>query len=317
MSQSSPLQWSRRSAFVHYAAAVLSVVAALVPALLLATHMQGSPFVSLSLCAIMFSAWFGGLGPGLLATALSVAGFTYYFVPPIGLFEVAPTDLLRVFLLGVAALFVVWLNVARRGAEGPLRRSEAYLADAQQLSHTGSFGWKVASGAIVWSKETYQIFGVGETVKPTIDLILQRVHPDDQELVQHEMDRAMQGEQDYDYEHRLLMPDGAIKHLQVRARRVRCNAGEEEIVGALMNVTATRKTQEALHTAQAELARITRVTVLGEMSASIAHEVNQPLAAIVTRAAASLSWLTRDVPEIDEARACGVTLSRKPIGRAK
>jgi PAS domain S-box-containing protein len=303
MSQSSPRQWSRRSAFVNYAVAVLSVVAALVAALLLETHMQSSPFVSLSLCAIMFSAWFGGLGPGLLATALSVAGFTYYFVPPIDSFEVTPTDLPRIVLLAVTALFVVWLTVARRGAEGALRRSEAYLAEAQQLSHTGSFGWKVASGDIVWSKETYQIFGAGETVKPTIDLVLQRVHPDDQELVQHEIDRAAQGGQDYEYEHRLLMPDGAIKHLHVRAHRVKHKSGEEEIVGALMDVTATREAQEALHTAQAELARVTRVTALGQISASIAHEVNQPLAAIATNASASLRWLTREVPEIDEARA--------------
>ena len=126
MSQSSPRQWSRRSALVNYAVAVLSVVAALVAALLLETHMQSSPFVSLSLCAIMFSAWFGGLGPGLLATALSVAGFTYYFVPPIDSFEVTPTDLPRIVLLAVTALFVVWLNVARRGAEGALRPSAAY-----------------------------------------------------------------------------------------------------------------------------------------------------------------------------------------------
>ncbi|MFL9909987.1 ATP-binding protein [Paraburkholderia sp. RL17-337-BIB-A] len=260
--------------------------------------MQVGPFVSLSLCAIMFSAWFGGLGPGLLATALCVAGYTYY------VFEVAPTDFLRIILLAVTALFVVWLSVARRGAEGALRRSEAYLAQAQQLSQTGSFGWKVASGDIVWSKETYRIFGADETVNPTIDFVLQRVHPDDQELVQHEIDRAAQGGQDYDYEHRLLMPDGAIKHLHVRAQRVKYKSGGEEIVGALMDVTATRKSQEALHMAQAELAHVERVTALGQMSASIAHEVNQPLAAIATSAAASLRWLTRDVPDVEEARAC-------------
>jgi K+-sensing histidine kinase KdpD len=151
MSQSSPLQWARRSAFVNYAVAGLSVVAALVAALLLEPHMHSSPFVSLSLCAIMFGAWFGGLGPGLLATALSVAAFTYYFVLQTGSSEAVPTDLPRVVLLAVAALFVVWLNVARRVAEGALRRSEAYLADAQRLSHTGSFGWKIASGDIVIS----------------------------------------------------------------------------------------------------------------------------------------------------------------------
>lgn len=304
MSRSSPLQWSRRSALVNYAVAVLSVVAALAAALLLEPHMHSSPFVSLSLCAIMFSAWFGGLGPGLFATALSVAGFTYYFVPPISSFNDAPTDLPRIVLLAVTALFAVWLNVARRGAESALRRSEAYLADAQRLSHTGSFGWRIASGNIVWSKETYRIFGVDETVKPTIDLILQWVHPDDRELVLHEIDRAALGKPSDDYKHRLLMPNGAIKHLIVRTHRMKYESGEEELVGALMDVTATREAQEALYTAQAELARVARVTALGQMSASIAHEVNQPLASIATIAAAGLRWLTREVPELDEARAC-------------
>jgi PAS domain S-box-containing protein len=298
MLQSNTPQSSARVVLSSYAVAVSSVVAALSAALLLATHMQAGPFVSLSLCAVMFSAWFGGLGPGLLAAALSVAGNAFYVL------EIAPTDWLRVVLLAVAALFVVWLSVARRGAEGALRRSETYLAEAQQLSQTGSFGWKVASGDIVWSKETYRIFGADETVKPTIDLVLQRVHPDDLELVQQEIDRAAQGGQDYEYEHRLLMPDGTIKHLHVRARRVKYKSGAEEIVGALMDVTATRKAQEALHMAQAELARVARVTALGQMSASIAHEVNQPLAAIGTSAAASLRWLTRELPEVDEARAC-------------
>jgi signal transduction histidine kinase len=252
----------------------------------------------------MFSAWFGGLGPGLLATALSVAGFIFYFIPPIGSFTVASTDLPRIVLLAVTALFVVWLSVARSGAEAALRRSEGYLADAQRLSHTGSFGWKVASGDIVWSKETYRIFGLDETVKPTLDLILQRVHPDDRELVLQEIDRAARGEPDHDYDYRLLMPNGVIKHLTVRTHRAKYTSGEEELVGALMDVTATKEAQEALHTAQADLARVARVTALGQMSASIAHEVNQPLASIATTAVAGLRWLTREVPEIDEARAC-------------
>ncbi|MFL9906281.1 ATP-binding protein [Paraburkholderia sp. RL17-337-BIB-A] len=304
MSRSSPLRWTRRSAFANYAVAILSVAVVLVAALLLEPHTRSSPFVSLSLCAIMFSAWFGGLGPGLLATVLSVAAFTYHFVPPVDSFEVMPADLSRIVLLAVAALFVVWLNVARRGAEDALWRSEAYLAEAQRLSHTGSFGWKVASGDMVWSKETYRIFGVDETVEPTIDLVLQRVHPDDRERVLHEIDRAALGEPAYDYEIRLLMPNGAIKHLTVWAHRVKYESGEEELVGALMDVTTTRETQAALQTAQAELARVARVTALGQMSASIAHEVNQPLAAIATTAAAGLRWLTREVPEVAEARAC-------------
>src|SRR5262249_11399756 len=139
------------------------------------------------------------------------------------------------------------------------------------------------------------------TVEPTIGLLLQRVHPDDRKLVQQQLDRALRGEPDYDYEYRLLMPDGDIKHLHVRAHRQVDEAGEEELVGALMDVTATRKAQEALQTAQTALAHVTRVSTLGEMSASIAHEVNQPLAAIVTNAESSLRWLSRQTPDIEEA----------------
>jgi PAS domain S-box-containing protein len=153
----------------------------------------------------------------------------------------------------------------------------------------------------VWSKEAYRILGFDQAVKPTIDLILQRAHPDDRDLLQHEIDRAAQGEQDYDYEHRFLTPAGVLKHLHVSARRVSYGPDEEEIIGAVMDVTATRHAQEALNKAQTELARVTRMTTLGEMSASIAHEVNQPLAAIITNGGASLHWLTREAPETDEA----------------
>ena len=190
----------------------------------------------------------------------------------------------------------------RKRAEDAQRRSEAYLAEAQRLSRTGSFAWKLGSGEIVWSKETYRIMDVDQTAKPTIDLILQNVHPDDRQIVQREIDRALQGEQEYDYEHRLRPPDGAVKHLHVRARRIKYQSGEEEIVGAVVDVTAVKQAQEALHEAQAGLAHITRVTTLGEMTASIAHEVNQPLAGIVTNGEASLRWLDRGVPDIDEAR---------------
>jgi len=190
----------------------------------------------------------------------------------------------------------------QKRAEQALQRSETYLAEAQRLSNTGSFGWSIGSEEIFWSKETYRIMGFDETVKPTIGRLLQRVHPDDRKLVQQQLDRAVRGEPDYDYEHRLLMPDGDIKHLHVRAHR-QVEAGEEELVGALMDVTATRKAQEALQIAHTALAHVTRVSTLGEMSASIAHEVNQPLAAIVTNAESSLRWLSRQMPDIEEAGA--------------
>jgi PAS domain S-box-containing protein len=188
----------------------------------------------------------------------------------------------------------------QKRAERALRRSETYLAEAQRLSQTGSFGWKIATGEIFWSKEIYRIMGFDETVKPTIDLLLQRVHPDDRKLVRMQLDRAARGEQGYDYEYRLLLPDGAVKHIHVRAHRQMHEPGEEDLVGALMDVTDTRKAQEALQVAQAALAHVTRVTTLGEMSASIAHEVNQPLAAIVTNGEASLRWLSGQAPDIEE-----------------
>ena len=188
----------------------------------------------------------------------------------------------------------------QKRAERALQRSETYLAEAQRLSNMGSFGWRIGTEEIFWSKETYRIMGFDETVEPTIGLLLQRVHPDDRKLVQQQLDRAVRGEPDYDYEHRLLMPDGDIKHLHVRAHR-QVEAGEEELVGALMDVTATRKAQEALQIAHTALAHVTRVSTLGEMSASIAHEVNQPLAAIVTNAESSLRWLSRQTPDTEEA----------------
>jgi PAS domain S-box-containing protein len=190
----------------------------------------------------------------------------------------------------------------RKQAEDALRRSEAYLAEAQRLSQTGSFGWKIASGDISWSRETYRIFEIDEAIKPTMELALERVHHDDLAVVQRQIERARRGETDYDYEHRLLMPRGLVKNLHVLARRVKYESGDEEIVGAVMDITETKRAQEALHAAQAELAHVTRITTLGQLSVSIAHEVSQPLVGIVTNGDACLRWLERDVPEIEEAR---------------
>jgi PAS domain S-box-containing protein len=190
----------------------------------------------------------------------------------------------------------------QKRAEAALRRSEAYSAEAQRLSQTGSFGWRMDDGKTIWSKETYRILGYDRTVKPSVESVLARVHPDDLQMVQHQLDRANQGNRNFDFEHRLLMPDGQVKELHVRARRVRFDAGPEEIVGAVMDITEAKRAQQALQTAQAELAHATRVTTLGEMTASIAHEVNQPLAGIVTNGEAGMRWLTREVPQIEEAR---------------
>lgn len=190
----------------------------------------------------------------------------------------------------------------RKRAEDALRRNEAYLAEAQRLSVTGSFGWRVSNGDIVWSDETHRIFGLDREVKPTMDLVLQRIHPDDRELVRHEINRVAEGNSDFDFEHRLLMPNGLVKYVHVRSHRVEGESGDEEIFGAVMDITSARGAQEALHAAQAELARVTRLTTLGEIGASIAHEVNQPLGAIVNNASAALRWLSRQPPNTEKVR---------------
>jgi PAS domain S-box-containing protein len=190
----------------------------------------------------------------------------------------------------------------RKQAEEALRRSDAYLTEAQRLSLTGSFGWKVSSGELFWSEETFRIFGYDRTTKPSLELIMQRTHPTDIARVRQLIDRASRDGRDWDLEHQLLMPDGSIKSVHVVARAVRDELGSVEFVGAIMDVSAAKRAELELRHAQAELAHISRVTALGELTASIAHEVNQPITGVVTGAEAALRWLGAKPPNLDEVR---------------
>ncbi|MFM0206559.1 PAS domain S-box protein [Paraburkholderia sediminicola] len=193
----------------------------------------------------------------------------------------------------------------RKRAEDALRRNQAqYLAEAQTLSLTGSFGWNVSQEEIFWSDQSFRIFGYDCATGPTIEMVLERTHPDDVAFVKRMIDQAAETGQDYDFEHRLLMPDGSIKHLHVVAHAVRDDPATRRFVGAIMDVTAARLAERQLREVQAELAHITRVTALGELSASIAHEVTQPLAAIVTNGEACLRWLGNPIPSPEEVQAC-------------
>jgi NO-binding membrane sensor protein with MHYT domain/signal transduction histidine kinase len=212
------------------------------------------------------------------------------------------------FIILGLALLTSWVD--RRFAtrtlevqERKLQQSEAYLSEAQRLSHTGSFGWRVSTGEVIWSEESFRIFQYERTTKPTVELILQRVHPEDITLVKQTIERASRDGKDFDHEYRLVMPDSSVKYVHVVAHALGDESDSIEFVGAVMDVTERKRAEEALHQAQAELAHVNRVTTMGELTASLAHEVNQPIAAAVTDANTCLRWLTRDRPDAEEARA--------------
>jgi PAS domain S-box-containing protein len=151
----------------------------------------------------------------------------------------------------------------RHRAEDALRRSEAYLAEAQRLSKTGSFGWNVSTGEIRWSEETYKIFEYDRAVKPTLELVFQRSHPDDRDRVQQTIDRAAEARANFYFEHRLLMADGSVKHVHVVARALSDESGSVEFVGAVMDVTVAKQAEETLRESEAYLAEAQRLSHTG------------------------------------------------------
>jgi PAS domain S-box-containing protein len=137
-------------------------------------------------------------------------------------------------------------NAERKRAEDALQRSEAYLAETQRISHTGSFGWHVSSGELFWSDETYRIAGVDRATRPTVEQVLQRIHPEDVVFVQETLDRASRDGTDLDVEHRFLMPDGSVTYVHVVAHAMRDEQGDLAYVGAVTDVTVATRSQQAL-----------------------------------------------------------------------
>src|SRR5882762_7911408 len=225
MSSSNPLLWPRPPVIWSYGIAVLSVTTALIISRWPPLHLQDAP-VSLFLCAVILSAWFGGAGPGLLAAALSAFAFYYYFLPPIYSLDAKPSEIPRLLAFTVSALFVGLLSAAQRSAMESLRRARDDL------------------------KETVQ-----------------------------EVQRANAALQ-------------AQSHERKRA-------------------------EEASRQAQADLARVSRVTTMGEMTASLAHEVNQPIGAAVTNANTCIRWLARETPNVEEARAAAMRSAKDGMRAAE
>jgi len=190
----------------------------------------------------------------------------------------------------------------RKLAEEDLRRSEAFLAEAQRLTSIGSFSWLVATDGLAWSQELYRIFEFDRYKTVTLELIGTRVHPEDMPLFQEHVARGRADGNDLDFDFRLQMPDASVKYMHVVAHSGRNENGQMEYIGAVQDVTERRLSEEALNEVRSELAHMTRVTSLGALTASIAHEVNQPLSGIITNASTCLRMLDADPPNVDGAR---------------
>jgi PAS domain S-box-containing protein len=152
----------------------------------------------------------------------------------------------------------------RQRAEEALLRSEAYLAEAQRVSHTGSFGWSVSSGHIVWSDETFRIFEYDAANKPTVKAIVQRTHPEDRAFVEETLDQAVGDRKAFDVEHRLLMPDGSLKYVRVVGHpSTNDEPGNLEFVGAVTDITESKRVEESLRRSEGYLAEAQRLTHTG------------------------------------------------------
>ncbi len=194
-------------------------------------------------------------------------------------------------------------DVSRRKlVEEDLSRSEAFLAEAQRLSSIGSFSWRAETDDITWSEQLYRIYEFEIGVPVTLELIRTRVHPEDMSLFEKMIEKAREGTSEFEWQYRLLMPDNSIKHLHAVAHATRDQDGQLEYIAAVQDVTERRLSEEALGKLQSELAHMARVTSLGALTASIAHEVNQPLSGIITNASTCVRMLDADPPNIEGAR---------------
>ncbi|WOJ89338.1 PAS domain-containing protein [Methylocapsa polymorpha] len=469
MAKPDRIWWSHPPAILTYGIATVSIAGALMTARWLEDHLVGAP-VALFLCAIMLSAWFGGSRPGLLAAALSFLSFKYYFVAPAYSLSVDIDQAPRLLLFAMSALFVWSLssaqrrtsetlrrardeldvtvqelkrlneallieNAERNRAEEVLRRSEAFLAEAQRISRTGSWSWNIPTRKVTWSAEHYRIFGFDAAggPEPTLKSVLKRVHPEDRPLVRQILEGSIRVGWQFTFEFRAALPDGSTTNLLATGRPLSKDSGEiDEYIGTTVDITERKRgevelakafselkkseaqlrtiidtiptqawcwladgssefqnqrwldytglsteetrgwgwtkalhpedaercinkwrkihaselagetearfrrfdgeyrwflmrvvplrdehgdiikwygtntdiqdlkrSEDALRNTQSELARVARLTTMGELTASIAHEVNQPLGAIVANGEAGLRWLRRDPPDLD------------------
>src|SRR5712692_8253358 len=204
----------------------------------------------------------------------------------------------------------------RKRVEDSLRRSESNLAEAQKLTHTGSWVWRVADrNPVHLSEECYRIYGFDPAEgAPTWEEYLERVHPEDRLKWKGTIERAIVEKADYDLEFRILFPNGKVKWIHTVGHPVLSDAGDlEQFVGSSTDITALKSAEqerERLRQLEADLAHTNRVSTLGEMAASLAHEIKQPIAAAITSANSCIEWLAHEPPNLDRARAAAARIDK-------
>jgi PAS domain S-box-containing protein len=282
-----PRQHPWPQVIVGYAMAVLSVAGAIIAAQLVTSVFHAEAIVSSMLCAVIFAAWLRGFGPALLAIALALLAIHYYLAPPVNsffwkneLFAVGVSEVPRLLLFFIVSLVVVLVIGAQRKAADTLRqsvdelqtaigdqkrskaallRSEMNLSEAQRLTGTGSFEWNIACEEMIWSDQTFRIFGYDRTTHPTMEVMVQRTHPEDRTAVRQVISSAMVDGQDFEHEYRLLMPDGSTKYVHAVARAVQGASSGIEFAGAVTDVTIARETERRLRRSDIYLAESERL----------------------------------------------------------
>lgn len=324
----------------RYALALLLVVAAILITFAMQAW-DVHTFLFSFYAAVVVAAWIG-TGPGVLCVVLSVVAVQYFFTPPEWSFEIAPEDVpfTGAFLI-CAIMSLAWSvqrkrtehalqqardtledTVAQRtaelvetnaaltneiaercAAEEELRRSEMLLAQGQKLSRTASWTLRPATGEMRWSAELFDIFGTDRAAAtPSFELFRGRVHPDDRARFDGAMAAALAGNMNFSCEVRIVAEDGGVKHVHALGEIQTGQDREKEIIGTVMDLTERKRTERALHDAEAGLARTLRLATVAELTASIAHEINQPLAAIVANAGACARFLARGPAALPDAR---------------
>jgi PAS domain S-box-containing protein len=287
------------------------------------------PFTSLALCAIAIAFWYAGIRPGILSAVLAAVLRFFFFEPGLPVISRLIYDL--VFAL-FAALMIeathakneLELRVAERTAalnhanqdlrheidehrraEEKLRRSETYLTEAQKLSHIGSWAFN-ATGPVYWSEENFRIWGFDpQQGLPSRERILERIHFEDRDKIINYVTKAARDGKDYNAEFRIVLPNGTVRTIHGLIHPILNTTGElVEVIGTQLDVTERKRAEqenERLRQLESDLARMDRITTIGELTASLAHELNQPIAAAIMDANTCVSWLSREQPNLEEA----------------